>query len=350
MMQDRLQKTMLVCSILLSTAAMSVMLYFSATKTIIIAEEAPEWTDAARQPEERRENALYFEADERPEGVRIPLPAEIRADDIVIENRYVEHRIHIILTGKYGEFYRTNPLLGNDSRVTAGFLQEENGMTDLQLQMSGLYEHQYMFENGELQLSFVEPGQLYDSIVVLDAAHGGSDIGHTGNGIQEKDIVLEITEMVKEKLESENIRVYCTRTDDTELSEKQRADFVNELQADLLVSVRAGADEGSSQVSGIQTFYNGTYFLPYFGNVQLADLLERNTIAMTGGKANGLMEAGNEDILLWNVQVPAAAIEVGYVTNQEEAELLLLKEYKERLAEGIANAVREANAVRAEGF
>lgn len=48
--------------------------------------------------------------------------------------------------------------------------------------------------------------------------------------------------------------------------------------------------------------------------------------------------------------MPAAAIEVGYVTNQEEADLLLLKEYKERLAEGIANAVREANAVRAEGF
>ena len=221
-------------------------------------------------------------------------------------------------------------------------------MTQLKLQMTGLYEHQYMFENGELELSFVHPSALYDRIVVLDAAHGGTDAGITGHGIREKELTLEITEKVRSLLEGSNVRVYCTRVDDTGISEEERAAFVNELHADMLISIRAGADDTKDQVFGIQTFYNGTYFIPYFGNIELADVLERSAVTAVGGKANGLFEADSQDVLLQKVQVPAAAIEVGYVTNAEEAGMLSLEEYKMKLAEGIAEAIRTAFAEKEE--
>lgn len=342
MIQRKLSKVMLVCSILFSLVSMSVMLYFSATKTIVIAEEVSDRTESERLSGRAREDALQFEAGSGGEGLRIPLPPELRADDIVIENRYIEHCIYIILKGKYREFYRSNVLTGEDPRIEGGYLSQEDGMTRLQLMLGGPYEHQYMFENGVLQLSFHEPWQLYDKIVVIDAAHGGSDDGATGNGILEKEIVLAIAEKVREKLEDSEIRVYCTRTDDTTLTEEERAEFVHELRADMLISIRAAADESSDGVYGIRTVYNGTYFIPYFGNVELADLLERHVVSIAGSRANGLMETNPEDRLLWNVQVPAAAIEVGYVTNKEEASFLSAEEYQEKLADGIINALVEA--------
>lgn len=344
-MQERLLKNMLVCSVLFAVVAMSGMLYFSATKTIVIAEEAAseQGTDEGSMQTAKR-NRLQFQADEKVQGLEIPLPPEIRADDIVIENRYIENCIHVILTGKFNEFYRTRIILGNGELVDGGFLSEENGKTRLQLEMTGLYEHQYVFENGMLQLSFKKPAQMYDKIVVLDAACGGMDIGNSGGGIQEKNITLEVMEKVRERLKDTDIRVYCTRTDDVTVPVEKRAEFANELTADLLVSIRAGADNSNEKVFGIQAFYNGTYFIPYFGNVQLADLLERNTVAAVGGKANGLFETEDEEGLLQSLQMPAAAIEIGYLTNKEETEKLFLPEYKEKLAEGIALTINQAFA------
>ena len=334
---------MLVCSILLSAAAMTAMLYFSATKTIVIAEEAaPEQIAAGDRHRNAEENTLHFQEGAENAGLRIPLPPEVRADDIVIENRYIERSIHIILSGRYGGFYKEHPLISSDARVKQGVFSEENGMTRLKLQMTGIYEHQYMFENGELELSFVRPQELYDKIVVLDAAHGGIDSGNTGHGIKEKELTLELTEKIRSLMEESGIRVYCTRTDDAGRSAEERAAFASELHADMLVSVRVGADEANDKVYGIQTFYNGTYFIPYFGNIELADILERSVVSAVSGKANGLFEADEQDILLRSAQIPAAAIEVGYLTNEDEAELLSMDAYKTKLAEGIAEALRSA--------
>lgn len=342
MTQNRLRKVMLVCSIVFFASSMWVMLYFSATKTIVIAQERSDGTDSERWQESAQGDALYFRTDSSEEGVRIPLPPELRADDIVIENRYIDHCIDIILTGKYKEFYQNHALTGNDSRVEGGFLSQDDGLTRLELRMSGPCEHQYMFENGMLRLSFHDPRKLYDKIIVIDAAHGGGDDGAVGNGVREKEIALKIAEKVREGLDDSEVHVYCTRTDDADLTEEERVEFVNELHADMLISIRTGADENNERTYGIRTTYNGTYFIPYFGNVELADLLEKHTVKTSGSKADGLAEAGIEDTLLWNVQIPAAAIEVGYVTNREEASFLMIEEYQEKMAEGIINAVNEA--------
>lgn len=343
-MQERLLKNMLVCSILFSAAAMTVMLHFSATKTIVIAEEAaPDYMPSVKESTTAQDQ-LQFQTDKRVQGLEIPLPQELRADDIVIENRYIENCIHVVLTGKYSDFYRTRVLLGNGNIVKGGFLSEENGKTRLQLEMQGLYEHQYIFENGLLQLSFAKPSELYQKIAVLDAVHGGTEMGNVGGGITEKSLALEIVELVREKLKDTDIRLYCTRTDDAAVAEEERVRFANELDADILISIGAGADESNEKVFGIQTFYNSNYFIPYFGNIRLADVLERNTVTAVGGKANGLFEAGEEEVLLRGVHMPAAKIEVGYLTNAEEAARLSIPEYKERLAEGVSLTIQSAFA------
>ncbi len=345
MKQETLLKWMLAASILFSAVSMTVMLYFSATKTIVIAEEtAPEQAQEERVSGEREKERLHFQAGGKETELRIPLPAEIRADNIVIENRYLEHSLNIILTGKYREFYTGHALLGSDTRVTGGFVCEEGETTRLQILLSGPYEHQYIFENGTLALTFARPSELYDKIVVLDAAGGGSETGRMGCGLAEKDIALKITELIMKKLADTDIRVYCTRTDDVDVSAQERSGFVKDMEADLLVGIRAGADENDADRCGIQSFYNADYVIPEFGNAELADLLERGAVKAGKGRANGLYEAPDTDILLRNAQIPAAAIELGYLTNEEEAALLSSSAYQDKLAEGIADALKEAFA------
>ena len=217
-MQEKLWKVMLVYSILFSAAAMYVMLYFSATKTIVIAEETtPGHIESEVQGDKMIESPLFFREEGAEEGIRVPLPPEIRADDIVIENRYIEHGIYIILTGSYRDFYVNNVLIGKDPKVIGGTVGEEAGVTRLQLQLTEPCEQEYIFENGMLYLTFTSPGNLYDKILVLDIT-GGSGAGNGKGDVLEADIILELSEKITEKLKDSDIHVYCTRTDDREVT------------------------------------------------------------------------------------------------------------------------------------
>lgn len=343
-MQERLLKYTLVCGILFFTVSMAAMLEFAAHKTIVIAEETAGENMAEQRAEEAesRDTLTFAKSAGAGDILYIPLPKEVRADDIVMENRYMEHALNVVLQGNYGGFYQTHALNGNSGRIVEGHVYEEGETTRLKLQLSGLYEHQYLFENGRLQLKFVPPGDLYERIVVIDAAHGGEDIGVQRKDLKEKDIVLDIVNRVRGLLEAEDIRVYYTRLDDTEPALSERIDLANELRADMLISVHANADESNEKIYGIQTFCNSRYFIPGLGNVQLADFLEREVVTAVGGKANGLFEADGEDYLLMNAQVPAAIIEVGYISNPEEAAFLQQEEYRQKLAEGIYQAICKA--------
>lgn len=350
---ERLQKKMLVTSILFSIAAFCVMFYFAATKTIVIAEESADNT--GRLPDisselGKTDHALKFAQETQSGELFIPLPQEVKADAITIENRCAEQVIVIALEGKYLEFYQQNALEGNRSKIQNGFLGQRDGMTYLRLEMDGWYEHQYVFENGMLKLEFTAPRNVYDRIVVLDASCGGSDVGHTAGDMKEKNVTLDLVLRVKEKLEAAGIRVYCTRTDDVNPTAGQRAALADQINADMCVGIRLAADEGNDMVYGIQTFYNPQYFIPYLGNAELADLLERETVTAVGGKANGLFVARDEDTLLQELHMPSAVIEVGYLTNEREISLLASDGYRDSLADGIASAVKKAYDMKEEAM
>ena len=77
--------------------------------------------------------------------------------------------------------------------------------------------------------------------IVLDAGHGGWDLGTVGReGLVEKDLVLDVTQRLGKLLQARlGAEVMFTRTDDTYLPLEQRADIANQAQADLFVSVHA---------------------------------------------------------------------------------------------------------------
>lgn len=95
-------------------------------------------------------------------------------------------------------------------------------------------------------------------VVVLDAGHGGTDPGNTGNGYKEKDIALNIVLTVGKALEKHpNIKVIYTRKTDVFVTLRGRAKIANDADADLFVSVHCNAH--SSSAHGAETFVLGLH-------------------------------------------------------------------------------------------
>jgi N-acetylmuramoyl-L-alanine amidase len=126
--------------------------------------------------------------------------------------------------------------------------------------------------------------------------------------------------------------------DDSNPGEEMRAALANDAKADIYIRIQADASEDSS-VYGITTVYNGDFFIPGFGNLELADSLEKEVVTSVSGKALGLMEAEATEHAVRHVMVPAAAVKAGFLTNQQEAALLVREEYQDKIAEGIYNAI-----------
>lgn len=89
--------------------------------------------------------------------------------------------------------------------------------------------------------------------VRIDGGHGGKDPGASGNGLQEKDIVLILSLEIKKQLEADydGVQVELSRSTDAFLELKERTDAANKAGADLLVSIHCNAGGGAG---GFESF------------------------------------------------------------------------------------------------
>ncbi len=292
--------------------------------------------------EEQELKKLTFSQEETDTSyLRVPLPDGCRAEDISIENYYMDQELWILLDGAEGGFYEENAISGNREMVRQGIYEEEEAGTKLRFKLTGIFEYHTILENNELYISFLSPGEVYDRIVVIDPAWGGLQSGYAEDDLKEKEINLAIAEKLKERLDQTDIRVYYTRMDDINPGKESRIRLANETRADLYIRIELGTDEDSS-VYGTTAVYNKDFFIPGFGSMELAELLETEIVDSVKGKALGLTEAEESEDILRNITVPAVIARVGYATNKQEATLLVREEYQEKIADGIYNAILKA--------
>lgn len=344
-MQLNLIKKAAIGSLVFFVGAMGLIFYLSAGKVITITElaqdEVKESVSAKESAEEsERERSLTFQLGEADTSyLRIPLPKGCKADDIVIENHYMDRELWIFVPTAEKGFYSENAISGNRETVGQGSYDITGDGIKLNFRLTGIYECRTILENENLYISFLSPKEMYDKIVVIDPAWGGAEAGNTAEGILEKDINLQIARKLKEKLDNNSgIKAYYTRMDDVNPSEQDRISLGNEAKADMYIRIQVNANEDTS-VYGTRAIYNGDYFIPGFGSVELADYLEREVVTCIKGKGLGLIEAEQGEYAIRNATIPAAAIGVGYLTNKQEAALLGREEYIDKIATGIYNAI-----------
>ena len=161
-------------------------------------------------------------------------------------------------------------------------------------------------------------------VVVIDPGHGGKDYGAIGiNGIQEKDVVLnvakEIIRLNKTILDDE-FDIYLTRYEDTLISLSDRSKLAKSLNADVFVSLHCNASQNSSK--GMEVYVHNSDNSNTKESIVLgASVLNENTQKL-GFKKRGVKVA-NFQVLRETTFCPAALVELGFVTNVDEADYFL---------------------------
>lgn len=350
MQQNSLMKTTLVYSILFVAAAMSVMLYYAATKPVGVAQD-----EVVRPSVQREESAPSTAVGENEIAIDrsaqntnyfcIPMPEAVKAEEVVLENHYMDKELWVSIsaaqTRAYEEFYKENGVYGNSGSVTSAHFEAEKERICLRFALDGIYEYRSIFENHILYVEFVPPKEMYEKIIVIDPAYGAEEQGVAVENVLSKNITLAVAKALKPLFDESDIKVYYTRMDDSNPAAANRAELVAATRADMMIRVEVSGAE-DSKIYGTTTVYNSKFFIPGFGNVELADLLEREVVTAISGKACGLLESTEKDSVVNSVTVPAAAVRVGYLTNSQEAILLQREDYIGRIAEGIYNAVVKA--------
>lgn len=342
-MQQKLMKktTVLVC--LFSVIALGLIIGLSTTKVVTITEVAQD--EVVRTGDEidpqassaDPENELVFDTETATDYLCIPLPEGSKAEEITIENHYMDQELYVLIQNVQESFYAEHALMGNRTGVEAGFYHETEDGVALVFELTQVYEYRTVFENNELYISFLNPREIYNRIVVIDPSCGGLDRGEEGNGVIEKELTLQIAKKLKEKLDESKIKAYYTRMDDVNPDAEQRVELANEVKADMYIEISVDSREEEA-VYGVSTVYNDQYFIPGFGSVELADLLERELASEIKTKALGLEKASEESKLRY-ATVPAAEVRVGCLSNKQEAILLKREDYIEKIANGIYNAI-----------
>lgn len=175
--------------------------------------------------------------------------------------------------------------------------------------------------------------------VVIDAGHGGDDPGKVGiNGANEKDINLEIAELVKVFLEANDITVVMTRESDDGLYDadapnkkvqdmKRRIALIDETAPALTVSIHQNSYP-EEYVHGAQVFY-------YSGSTQgkrLAESIQTELVGRVDPENKRQVKANDSYYLLKKTGIPIVIVECGFLSNGAEAEKLCSPGYQERIA------------------
>jgi N-acetylmuramoyl-L-alanine amidase len=172
------------------------------------------------------------------------------------------------------------------------------------------------------------------TLVIIDPGHGGKDPGAVGiGGIQEKQIVLSISQQVARILEQQGIQVRMTRDSDYFISLEGRSDMANRLNADIFVSIHANAaGAGKSGVSGYETYY-------FQSGRALASTIHRNVIQRVDVRDRKIKQA--RFYVLRKSNMPSVLLETGFVTGTEDAYKLGNPSFQRQMAEAIAAGIIE---------
>ena len=197
--------------------------------------------------------------------------------------------------------------------------------------------------------SVIAPGYT-EKIVIVDAGHGGEDVGAIGVcGIYEKDLNMQISEKLGEYLNAAGFRVIYTRTEDRLLYTdeqnikgmrkindlKNRMAIANAYTNAIFISIHMNF-YGHPSCSGLQVYHSGDS-----DSKSLADAIQnsvKNTLQPTNKRT---IKEGNDIYVLENCNLPAILIECGFISNPEECKKLSEKEYQKELCFSILCGIIE---------
>ena len=168
--------------------------------------------------------------------------------------------------------------------------------------------------------------------VVLDPGHGGTDYGAIREGINEKDITMDLTQRVASILKSKGYKVAMTRTEDIYIGLQDRCDFTETENPQIFVSIHVNSAVATDPY-GIETHY---YHEP---SKELAEVIQKHLIKNISTKDRGVLKS--KFYVINHTDVPAVLVETGFLSNPDERKELITEKRKQATAKAIADGIIE---------
>ena len=224
----------------------------------------------------------------------------------------------------------------------------------------------------------VTPRDRSKKVIVIDPGHGGKDSGAVGNGYMEKEIVLQVSHQLSEKLRAQGYTVYMTRSNDTFVELKDRTKFANDKEADLFISVHANSIPKTSdplKAQGLETYFlsparsersmrvaalensEDMEEMGQYGKLSFLSFLNKEKIIASNKLAIDLQKGMFENLrkqfphvhdngvreapfwVLVGAQMPAVLLEIGYISHPDEAARIADEKYQRWMVEGLQEGV-----------
>src|SRR5437763_5736383 len=169
--------------------------------------------------------------------------------------------------------------------------------------------------------------------VVVDAGHGGKDSGaYRRSGPPEKLVTLDVAERLDRKLRESQLKTVMTRSSDVFIPLDDRVSIENSQKNAIFVSIHFN-DSSRRGIHGFETYYHSG------PSIDLANRIQEKLMTIPHS-ANGGIHTANFRVLR-NATCPAVLVECGYLSNRNEGNKARDWEYRELLADRIAEAIVE---------
>jgi len=206
--------------------------------------------------------------------------------------------------------------------------------------------YQQSFDNKQLRLTVFTPKEESISAsrpkssiitknpkiktIVIDAGHGGTDVGATRDGHNEKDLTLDMSQRLATILKKKGLDVLMVRDTDVYVSLEDRVAFSENYGGDLFVSIHVNSSV-TEDGHGIETHY----YTPQ--SYDFAQVVHREFASQIKSKDRGLFKS--KFYVINHTTCPSILVETGFISNPEERAELLTKERRQKTAEAIAKGI-----------
>ena len=262
----------------------------------------------------------------------------INIKNIIESDNYNDLNYKLTLNGDYTSIFSNTTYPVNSSYINNIVVNSTATSTVITFSEKKIMTVLMSEADGYLYLKPVLPKERYSKIIGLDAGHGGSDPGASGNGLIEKNLTLSMLNKARALFDSDGtIKCYATRTTDTYPSFNDRTDLGNDV-GDAFISIHINAAANTS-AAGTETYSlyandqgNG---LTSYG---LASEILKNLLSQLGTKDRKVKS--ENWIVLRQSKIPASLIEIGFITNSGDAAIMGSDAGQQKVAQAIFDSVK----------
>ena len=279
----------------------------------------------------------YIQYSSQEEAIILNNIKGLESSVITVEENAHNNRITIHLKDQYSDYLQSGIWEKTTGIIQKVEINHEPLESQIILTTSTVQALTVENKNNQIVMKVVKPSAKYEKIVVIDAGHGAHDSGTTYQGIKEKDLNLSISQAVVRELgRDSSIKVYATREDDTFLQLMERSNFSNQIEPDLFISIHINSVDGNTAASGTEIYYTEKSDTK---NKTFATIVQNALVNEFGTRNRGVK--ANTFVVTKYTQAPAILIEIGFLTNEEDRNMMTASDFTKRYAQTLYECIQE---------